>query len=148
MAYERNPNDPYRPDPANEQMRRTDPAERELQMDPELTEGPASGSRIAIYAIAAAVILGAVFYGLNNSSMNSTAPTSTATTTTSPKATSPDVAQTKPPVAPGVRDVTPSNSQPGTTTGAAPAQPQPAPGATPQMNQTAPPPANGPNTAK
>jgi hypothetical protein len=30
----------------------------------------------------------------------------------------------KPPVAPGVRDVTPYNNQPGTTTGAAPAQPQ------------------------
>jgi hypothetical protein len=155
MAYERNPNDPYQPNPANEDLQRA-PMDREFQADPELAEGPASSSRIAIYAIAAAVILGAVFYGLNNSSMNSTTePTSTASTTTPSSTANPKAApnnnvaeQTKPPVAPGVRDVTPYNTQPGTTTGAAPAHPQqqPAPGASQQM--TPPAPANNSNTTK
>lgn len=161
MAYERNPNDPYHPNPENEDLQRAQ-MDRKLQADPELAEGPASSGRIAIYAIAAAVILGAVFYGLNNSSINpTTEPTSTASSTTTPsstanpKATTNNAApnnnvaeQTKPPVAPGVRDVTPYNTQPGTTTGAAPARPQqqPAPGASQQMNPPAP--ANDSNTTK
>lgn len=156
MAYERNPNDPYQPNPANEDLQRAQ-MDRELQADPELAEGPASSGRIAIYAIAAAVLLGAVFYGLNNSSMNSTTePTSTASSTTTPSSTANPKAtpnnnvaeQTKPPVAPGVRDVTPYNTQPGTTTGAAPAHPQqqPTPGASQQMNPPAP--ANDSSTTK
>jgi len=92
-----------------------------LQIDPELAEGPASSSRIALYAVAIAVVLGAVFYGLNNSSIKeaSTTPATTAQNTT----------PASPPAAPpGMRDVTPgANSQPGMTTGAASSTPKPAP---------------------
>ncbi len=68
------------------------------------------------FAVAIAVILGAVFYGLNNSSVHQAGTSPTAQNT----------AQDAPPTAPpGMRDVTPrSNTQPGTTTGAAPAKPQ------------------------
>jgi hypothetical protein len=116
MAYERNPNDPYRPniDLADDELQRMR-FNRELQADPELAEGPASGGKVAMFAIAIAVVLGAVFYGLNNSSMN-------------PAGTGQTTAQTQtapPPAPPGMRDVTPrSNTEPGMTTGAAPARPQ------------------------
>jgi hypothetical protein len=116
MAYERNPNDPYRPnvDLADDELQRMR-LDRELQADPELGEGPASGGKVAMFAIAIAVVLGAVFYGLNNSSMN---PAGTGQTTAQ--------TQTSPPAAPpGMRDVTPrNNAEPGMTTGAAPARPQ------------------------
>src|ERR1700760_1889163 len=98
MANERIPNDPYRSTPsdpynqlddsrpifAGDELRspgrlETDPAriDNELQPDPELAEGPATGGRIAMFAVAIALVLGAVFYGLNNTSINqaSTAPT-------------------------------------------------------------------------
>jgi hypothetical protein len=116
MAYERNPNDPYRPnvDLADDELQRMR-LDRELQADPELSEGPASGGKVAMFAIAIAVVLGAVFYGLNNSSMN-------------PAGTGQTPAQTQtapPPVPTGMRDVTPrNNTEPGMTTGAAPARPQ------------------------
>ena len=63
------PDDPYR----RSRRRRTSPGARldnELQPDPELAEGPASGGKIAMFAVAVALVLGAVFYGLNNSSIN------------------------------------------------------------------------------
>lgn len=130
MAYERDPNDPFRPAAGQEPLRDARSTDNNLQADPELAEGPASGTRVALYAIAAAIILGAVFYGLNNSE-TTTATTGTTTPTaqttappTTPKADRNMAEQSKPPVPPGVRDVTPSNSQPGTTTGSAPAQPQ------------------------
>jgi hypothetical protein len=121
MAYERNPNDPYRPTEtyrpnlADDELRREARIDNELQADPELAEGPASGGKVAMFALAIAVVLGAVFYGLNNSSINQAGTSSTAQNTT----------QTSPPAAPpGMRDVSPrANTQPGTTTGAAPAQP-------------------------
>jgi hypothetical protein len=128
-----NPNDPYRPNPADD-IRNPARLDNELQADPELAEGPASGSRMAIYALGIVVLLGAVFYGLNNTSMNPGDATKTAsqsapaTQDSTPKAPAPtnNVADSysKPPVAPGVRDVTPTNNQPGVTTGAAPARPQ------------------------
>lgn len=130
MANERDPNAPFRPAVGNEPLRDARSPDTELQTDPEMAEGPASGARIALYAVAAAVILGAVFYGLNNSETTTAttgAATPTAQTTTpqsTPKADRNIAEQSKPPVAPGVRDVTPYNNQPGTTTGAAPAQPQ------------------------
>ncbi len=154
MAYLHNPNDPYRPEQASEEPHRAAPLDTQLQADPELVEGPASGGRIAMIAIAIALVLGVVFYGLNNSSMNPTTTTattsSTATPTTNPKSGPPDqnvADQTRPPVAPGVRDVTPYNAQPGTTTGAAPARPQ-QPASGPATDQKAPPPANDANKAK
>ena len=74
-----------------------------------------------MFAVAIAVVLGAVFYGLNNSSMN---PAGTGSTATAPATQ--NTAQTTPPAPPpGMRDVTPrSNTEPGMTTGAAPARPQ------------------------
>ena len=67
MAYQPNPNGPHRAGRSEEEMRRRD---NELQADPQLAEGPASGSKVAMYVIAIAVVLGAVFYGLNNTTMN------------------------------------------------------------------------------
>src|SRR6201991_792199 len=120
MAYERNPNDPYRPNMADEELQRIQRLDRELQADPELGEGPASGGKVAMFAIAIAVVLGAVFYGLNNSSMN---PAGTGSTATAPATQ--NTAQTNPAAPPGMRGVTPrSNTEPGKTTGAGPARPQ------------------------
>jgi len=124
MAYERNPDDPYRPNPADDpyrsnraddEYRRAARLDSELQPDPELTQGPASGAKIAMFALAIAVVLGAVFYGLNNSSINQAGTSSTAQNTT----------PSSPPAAPpGMRDVTPrAKSDQGMTTGAAPARP-------------------------
>jgi hypothetical protein len=121
MANERNPDDPYRSNLADDEYRRAARLDNELQPDPELAEGPASGAKVAMFAIAIAVVLGAVFYGLNNSSINQAGTSTTAQNTS----------QTSPPSAPaGMRDVTPrSNTGQGTTTGAAPARPQAAPSA-------------------
>src|ERR1700682_454832 len=128
MAYERNPDDPYRSNLADDEYRRQARLDNELQPDPELAEGPASGAKVTMFAIAIAVVLGAVFYGLNNTSINQAGTSSTAQNTT----------QSSPPVAPpGMRDVTPrANTEPGTTTGAAPARPQtpPAPAANPSAD--------------
>jgi hypothetical protein len=126
MAYPQfNPNDPYRASLSDEEIRRQarlNSLDNEIQPDPELGEGPASGTKVAMFAIAIALVMGALFYGLNNTSVNQagTSPTS-------------QTAQTQPanPAAPppGMRDVTPrGNAQPGTTTGAAPQRPaNPAP---------------------
>ena len=141
MAYQPNPNDPYRAGMSDDEIRRQsrlNSLDNDLQVDPELGEGPASGAKVAMFAIAIAVVMGALFYGLNNTSVNQAS-------------TSPDskTAQTQPanpanPAAPpGMRDVTPrGNSQPGTTTGAArPSTAPPAPSST-DMNKTTPPPAD------
>lgn len=141
MAQERDPQDPFRPTRGEERYSEAPILDNELQPDPELSEGPASPTRVALYAVVAAVILGAVFYGLNTGEpTGTTSTTPTAQTTPAPTSTpksdrgavNPNLAdQTRPPVAPGVRDVTPApNSQPGVTTGAAPAQP-PSPSAPP-----------------
>jgi hypothetical protein len=132
MALERNPNDPYRSadDPyrsnlAGDDVRRQARLDSELQADPELAEGPASSGRVAMFAIAIAVVLGAVFYGLNNSTINQAG--------TSPTTSTAQNTQPSPPAAPpGMRDVTPRpNSEPGMTTGAAPARPQTPPASAP-----------------
>jgi hypothetical protein len=116
-------NDLYRPSRSNlgdDDVGRDDRLERELQADPELAEGPASGAKIAMFALGVALILGAVFYGLNSTSVHQAGTSSTAQNS----------AQTSPPAAPpGMRDVTPRpNTGAGTTTGAAPSQPSPPPG--------------------
>jgi hypothetical protein len=133
MATDSSPNDPYDRNRLKDPTRtyiddRRSPAELDNDLQPglEMAEGPASNTRIALFAVGIAVILGAVFYGLNNSSLHqaSTAP---------PQANSQKSASTSPPAAPpGMRDGTPhANSQPGTTTGAAPANPQaPSPAST------------------
>jgi hypothetical protein len=130
MPY--NADDPYRSNRADDEYRRAARLDNELQPDPELGEGPASSSKIAMFAIAVAVVLGVVFYGLNNTSINQAGTSSTAQNT-----------QSSPPAAPpGMRDVIPrANTDQGTTTGAAPARPQQST-APAQMNRSANPPAS------
>jgi hypothetical protein len=139
MAYQPNPNDPYRAGLSDEEIRhqaRLNSLDNELQADPELAEGPASGAKVAMFAVAIALVMGALFYGLNNTSVNqagTTPPSQTAQTN-----------PTSPPAAPpGMRDVTPrANTNTGTTTGAATNRPT-APSTT-DMNKSAPPADNAP----
>lgn len=72
-----------------------------LQADPELKEGPSSGSRIAIYGVAIAILLGAVFYGLSSQS-----PDSNTAQTTQSKAT-----DSRGNASSNIRDVTPNREQ-------------------------------------
>ena len=116
MADQPHPDDPYRFSLTDDGIRRQARLDDELQPDPELVEAPASGGRIAMLAVAIAVILGAVFYGLNNTPVHQAGTSSTA------QNTAPETPIVAPP---GMRDVTPrSNMQPGMTTGAAPANPK------------------------
>jgi hypothetical protein len=123
MTY--NPNDPYRANLSDDEIRRQsrlNNLDNEIQPDPELAEGPASGAKIAMFAIAIAVVMGALFYGLNNTSVNQAG--------TEPSSKSAQTQPANPASPPGMRDVTPkSNNQPGTTTGAAPQRPSPSPAA-------------------
>jgi hypothetical protein len=113
MANERIPNDPYRSDSRDDDFGRAARLDNELQPDHELQEGPASTSRVALFALAVALVLGAVFYGLNNSTINHAG-------TTPPAQTAQQTQPAAPAAPPGMRDVTPrSNSEPGTTTGSA-----------------------------
>ena len=122
MANERIPNDPsdpYRSGLSDDNFAARSRFDSELQAGPELEEGPASSGKIALFALGIALVLGAVFYGLNNTSVHEAQ--------TKP----PTMAQSQPaaPQAPpGMRDVTPKpNTEPGTTTGAAPSNPMPPP---------------------
>jgi uncharacterized protein HemX len=129
MAYERNPDDPYRPNPADDEYRRAARLDNELQPDAELAEGPASGAKVAMFAIAIAVVLGAVFYGLNNSTINQAGTSSTAQ----------NASQSTAPAAPR------ANTDQGMTTGAAPARPQAPPSSAPSgpdVNRSGNPPAS------
>jgi hypothetical protein len=120
MAYEHYPNDPYPSDPyRDDEIRRQARLDNELQADPELAEGPASSGKVAMFAIAVAVVLGAVFYGLNNSSIKQAGTTSTAQNTQNTMPSSPPAAPS------GLRDATPrANTDQGTTTGSATARTQ------------------------
>ena len=115
MANERIPNDPYDPyrsGLSDDNFGRQQRFDNDMQVDPQLQGSPASSSKIALFAIGIAIILGAVFYGLNNTSVKEAQ--------TSPPAKT--AQQTSPQAPTGMRDVTPKpNSQPGMTTGAAPA---------------------------
>lgn len=147
MVNQINPNDPYEPIPADNlhDRPRAGVPDRSHgdgipQADPELAEGRASGSRIAVFALGIAVVLGAVFYGLNSTSSG---PAGTSTTASQTALSQPENAPAKPPsptnniadsnpakpaTTPGIRDVTPynnGNNQPGVTTGAAPARAEP-----------------------
>jgi hypothetical protein len=113
MADQRIPNDPDR-DPGYEaDPRSAAQLDNDLQPDLELSEGRASGGRIALFAVGIAVILGAVFYGLNNSNVEQAR--------TVPPAQTAQEQSGPPPTPPGMRDVTPhaGNNQPGVTTGSA-----------------------------
>ncbi len=112
MPNERIPNDPYDPPRSglsDDNFGRRQRFDTDLQVDPELQEGPASSSKFILFAIGIAVILGAVFYGLNNTSVH--------------EAQTPPPAQTaqtnNPPAAPS------ANRQPGMTTGTATSRPTP-----------------------
>src|SRR4029078_2070159 len=87
-----------------------------------LPTGPASGAKIAMFAVAIALVMGALFYGLNNTSVKEAG--------TTPSSQTAQTQPANPAAPPGMRDVTPrSNTQTGTTTGAAaprPANPAPA----------------------
>ena len=141
MAYQPNPNDPNRAGLSEEEMRhqaRLNRLDDGLQPDPELADGRASGAKVAMFALAIAVVLGAVFYGLNNTTVNNAG-------TTPPSQTAQQTQPANPAAPPGMRDVTPRNNEPGTTTGAAPARPQAtSPSPSTDMNKTTTPPADTP----
>jgi uncharacterized protein HemX len=136
MANERNPNDPYRAsdpyrpnDPyrsSDDEVRRQSRLEGEMPPDPELAEVPPGGAKVAMIALAIAILLGAVFYGLNNTSVKQDG-SSTAQNTSQKSAPR-------------------ANINPGTTTGSAPAQlPATAPA---EMNRPSNPPADNAPAAK
>jgi hypothetical protein len=119
MADDRFPNDPYRPNLADDEYLRAARRDADLQADPELAEGPASSGKVALFAVAIAVVLGAVFYGLNNTSIGNNQASNTQATQTAQQ-TQP----ANPAAPPGMRDVTPrNNAARGVTTGAAPSKP-------------------------
>jgi hypothetical protein len=117
MADDRFPNDPYRPNLADDEVLRAARRDADLQVDPELGEGPASSGKVALFAVAIALVLGAVFYGLNNSSTGNQA-------SNAPMSQTAQQTPANPAAPPGMRDVTPrNNTAPGVTTGAAPSKP-------------------------
>ncbi|PPQ20969.1 hypothetical protein GA0061098_1007189 [Bradyrhizobium shewense] len=120
MADDRFPNDPYRPNLADDEYLRAARRDADLQADPELGEGPASSGKVALFAVAIALVLGAVFYGLNNTTTSNQASNAPASQTAQTQPTNPAAP-------PGMRDVTPprNNAEPGMTTGAAPTKPAP-----------------------
>jgi hypothetical protein len=131
MTNERIPNDPYDPyrSGLSDDFGRRQRLDTDLQIDPALQEGPSS-SKVALFAVAIAIVLGAVFYGLNNTSVKDAQ--------TSPPAQTAQQTQSTLPQAPsGMRDVTPKaktgdNTSPGTTTGSATNHPMAAPQSLPQ----------------
>jgi hypothetical protein len=134
MTNERIPNDPYRSGLSDDYYGRPQRFDNDMQIDPELQEGPASSSKVALFAVGIAIVLGAVFYGLNNTSVKEAQ--------TPPPA---QTAQQSPQAPTGMRDVTPGpHNRPGMTTGAAPSRPT-APQAAPkgaEIDRSANPPAN------
>lgn len=114
MAYQ--PTDPYRASLSEDEIRRQARLDNELQPDPMIEESGPSGTKVAMFAVAIAVVLGALFYGLNNTSVNQAG--------TEPSSRTAQTEPAKPSAPPGMRDVTPkANTAPGTTTGAAPTRP-------------------------
>jgi len=123
MPNQRIPNDPFDPPGYGASGDNLAPRQRfddDLQVDPELQEGPASTSKIALFAVGLALILGAVFYSLNNTGIKDAQ--------TAPPAQTAQTQNNAPQGAPsGMRDVTPkaNNDQPGMTTGSATSRPTP-----------------------
>ena len=140
MAYQINPNDPYRANLTDDEIARQarlNSLDNEIQPDPELGEGPASGAKIAMFAVAIALVMGALFYGLNNSSVKEAG--------TTPSSQTAQTQPANPAAPPGMRDVTPrANTESGTTTGAAPSRPMPPAPSSTDMNKTTPPADNPP----
>jgi hypothetical protein len=127
MANERIPNDPYRSGLSDDDFGRQAHLDDELRFDP---EAPAqiSGARVALFAVAIALVLGAVFYGLNNTSVHQAQTPPPAQTAQSQSQQSQPQSPLQAP--PGMRDVTPhnnTNADPGVTTGQASSQAPTAP---------------------
>src|SRR5260221_2549172 len=85
----RSPDDPYRSNLTDDEIRRQARLDSELQPDPELAEGPASGARIAMFAVAIALVLGAVFYGFNSLTIKHARPSSSPAQKTPPRSPPP-----------------------------------------------------------
>ncbi len=68
MAYQ--PTDPYRASLSEDEVRRQARLDNDLPPDPMLDERGPSGTKVAMFAVAIAVVLGALFYGLNETSVN------------------------------------------------------------------------------
>jgi hypothetical protein len=112
------PNDPTRPGFSDSDLDREQRFNDPLRFDPETAGTSGDGAKIGLVAIALALLMGAVFYGVSHSNVNEAANTpASQTAQNQPGAL--------PPAPPGMRDVTPRrpNTDPGTTTGAAPSQP-------------------------
>ena len=112
------PNDPTRPALSDDDLDRQSHFNDPLRFDPETAGTSGDGAKIGLVAIALALLMGAVFYGVSHSNVNEAANTpASQTAQNQPGAL--------PPAPPGMRDVTPRrpNTEPGTTTGAAPSQP-------------------------
>ena len=109
MANERIPEDPYRPGPGGDDFIRSPRYDRELPpLDRDFDEAASSGGKVALFAVAIALVLGAVFYGLNNTSTHQAA---------NPPPSQTAQPQQGLPQSPGTPR---GNTQPGMTTGAAP----------------------------
>jgi hypothetical protein len=111
MDNERIPNDPYGSGLGDKDYRRH--LDDEMRFDPDAREA-VSGAKVAMFAVAIAVVLGALFYGLNNTSVQQAQ-------TSPPAQTAQSQPQSPPQAPPGMRDVTPrANTGLGVTTGQAP----------------------------
>lgn len=135
MAYQPDPNETPRAPVSDEAIRRQsrlNALDQEMQADSEIGESSASGSKVAMFAVAIALVMGALFYGLNSSSVNQAG--------TTPSGQTAQTTPANPAAPPGMRDVTPrANTESGMTTGAAPSRPAApaAPGT--EINKTTPP---------
>src|ERR1700749_3761470 len=102
MANQHIPNDPYDPyrsGLSDDSFGARSRFDTELQPDPELAEGPASSGKVALFAVAIALVLGPFFYGLNNSNVQQAQ--------TAPPKTLAESQPARPENPPGMRDVTP-----------------------------------------
>ena len=114
MGNERIPNDPHGSGLDDRDYYRH--LDDEMRFSPDARE-PISGAKVAMFAVAIAVVLGALFYGLNNTSVQQAQ-------TSPPAQTAQSQPQASPQAPPGMRDVTPrANTSPGVTTGQAPSRP-------------------------
>lgn len=69
MTSERLRNDPYRAD-FGEDLGRAPALEDALRFDADVAEGPGDGTKVALIAVALALLMGALFYGLSNWNSN------------------------------------------------------------------------------
>ena len=135
MAYQPNPNDPYRAGLSDEEIRhqaRLNSLDNELQADPDARRRlPPAAPRSPCSPSPSRWCWAPLFYGLNNTTVNqagTTPPSQTAQTTPA-----------NPAAPPGMRDVTPrANTETGTTTGAATNRPTPPAPSSTDMNKTTP----------